>query len=395
MNKAILKHEVQKFLHDHLEEQPAAIALRKSPFNDVTSTELAAQLDGLRRSRKKLPLWFNTPGIYFPGLLSIEQTSSSLTALYKCRLIGKGEVLIDLTGGFGVDSYYFSTKVKEVLHCEHDVQLSQIAAHNAHQLGAGNIFFHAVDGIAYLTSLSVPILDTIYIDPSRRVKQQKVFRFQDCEPDVVGQLPMFLNKAKKILIKAAPLLDIKAALKELQHVKEVHILSVQNECKELLFLLESNYTKTINYFCTAFGKEKEQQFVFTEQQEQESKPTFSNPKKYLYEPDSALLKAGGFKYTAIAFNLYKLHQHTHLYTSDTLNNTFIGRCFEVVFTERYADFKKKKEALKANITTRNFPLKPDDLKKKHKIKDGGTAYLFFCTGLQDELLVAHCRSVKE
>lgn len=395
MNKAILRSEVQKFLHDHLEEQPSAIALRRSPFGDVKAMELAVQLDGLRRSRKKLPLWFHTSGIYFPSLLSIEQTSSSITALYKRNLIEKGETVIDLTGGFGVDSYYFSTKAKEVHHCEYNVELSQIAAHNASRLHADNIFFHPVDGVAYLTSLNDAMFGTIYVDPSRRVKQQKVFRLQDCEPDVVGQLSLFLTKAEKVLIKAAPLLDIKAALKDLQYVKEVHIVSTQNECKELLFLLESNYTKTTDYLCIALDQEEEKLFKFTEQQEQESKPNFSNPRKYIYEPDAALLKAGCFKYTAIAFNLCKLHQHTHLYTSDELNKSFIGRSFEVVFTERYADFKKKKEPIKANVSTRNFPLKPDDLKKKHKIKDGGVDYLFFCTGLQDELLVVHCRSVNE
>ena len=395
MNKAILKPEVQEFLHDHLEEQPSAVALRRSPFDDVTAMELAAQLDGRRRSRKKLPLWFNTPGIYFPGLLSIEQTSSSITALYKRSLIKKGETVIDLTGGFGVDSYYFSTKAKEVHHCEYNDELSRIAAHNAGRLHADNIFFHPVDGIAYLTSLNDAIFGTIYVDPSRRIKQQKVFRLQDCEPDVIGQLPLFLTKAEKVLIKAAPLLDIKAALKDLQHVKEVHIVSTQNECKELLFLLESNYTKTTDYLCIALGQEGEKLFKFTEQQEQESRPDFSNPGKYIYEPDAALLKAGCFKYMAVAFNLCKLHQHTHLYTSDELNKSFMGRSFEVIFTERYADFKKKKESIKANVSTRNFPLKPDELKKKHKIKDGGTDYLFFCTGLQDELLVVHCRSVKE
>lgn len=395
MNKAILRPEVQEFLYDHLEEQPSAVALRRSPFDEVTAMELASQLDGLRRSRKKLPLWFNTPGIYFPSSLSMEQTSSSLTALYKRSLIKKGEAVIDLTGGFGVDSYYFSTKAKEVHHCEHNVELSQIAAHNASQLHADNIFFHPVDGVSYLTALNDAIFGTIYIDPSRRVKQQKVFRLQDCEPDVIGQLSLFLTKAEKVLIKAAPLLDIKAALKDLQHVKEVHIVSTQNECKELLFLLESNYTKTTDYLCIALDQEGEKLFKFTEQQEHESKPSFSNPKKYLYEPDAALLKAGCFKYMAIAFNLCKLHQHTHLYTSDELNKSFIGRSFEVVFTERYADFKKKKESIKANVSTRNFPLKPDDLKKKHKIKDGGIDYLFFCTGLQDELLVVHCTSIKE
>lgn len=393
MNKAILTAAVQGFLREHTAMSPTTLALSKSPFAAVSPRELASQLDGLRRSQKKLPLWHQTPGIYFPELLALEQSSSSLTAQYKSSLIPPNGTVIDLTGGFGVDSYYFSTKAKEVVHCERQPDLSLIAAHNAQQLGAKNIQFIADDGLRYLKT-SEQQFTVIYIDPSRRVKQQKVFRLSDGEPNVVEEQAFLQTKCNILLIKAAPLLDIKAALEELQNVKEVHILSVQNECKELLFVIENKYNAPPRYCCVTLHPQQEQQLLaFSIEQEENTTVAYATPKKYLYEPDAALLKAGCFKYLANFFQLEKLQKHTHLYTSAHLNTTFMGRAFEVLSCETYTAFKKRKHPHQANISTRNFPLKPEEIKRKHRIKDGGNNYLFFCTGFQKELLVISCKKI--
>lgn len=393
MNQAILTPEVQAFLRQRITSVPATLALKKSPFADVTAAELANQLDGLQRSRKKLPLWFDTPMIYFPSLLAMEQTSSALTAQYKGTLIPQGCSLIDLTGGYGVDTYYFSKQAKEVVHCELNEDLSQIATHNANALQSKNIRFIASDGLAYLREDHHLSFDVIYIDPSRRILQQKVFRLRDCEPNVVDESPFLLEKAKKIIIKAAPLLDIKAALTELHQVKEVHVMSVQNECKELLFILEPNYTAPPTYHCVALTNNKKKTFIFTAAQEASSHPVYSEPLRYLYEPDAALLKGGCFRCIASSYHLKKLHQHTHLYTADVVNTSFIGRVFEVISTTPYGEFKKQKETFTANVSSRNFPLKPEALKKKHHIKDGGHDYLFFCTAPDGSLLVVHSRKI--
>lgn len=393
MNQAILTPEVQVFLHEHLSSVPASLALKKSPFAQVTSAELANQLEGLQRSRKKLPLWFDTPMIYFPSLLAMEQTSSALTAEYKSSLIPTDSTLIDLTGGFGVDSYYFSRVAKEVIHCELNEDLSQIAFHNAHVLQSRNIQFIASDGLAYLKERQHKAFDVIYIDPSRRVQQRKVFRLSDCEPNVVAASAFLLEKGGKIIIKAAPLLDIKAALMELHGVKEVHIISVQNECKELLFILAPNDLFPPTYHCVALTNGEKKIFTFSAEQEANSHPTYSKPLRYLYEPDAALLKAGCFRSIAVSYDLKKLHQHTHLYTADVLHTSFIGRIFEVISTSPYAEFKKQKTALTANVSSRNFPLKPEELKKKHRIKDGGHDYLFFCTAPDGALLVIQGRKL--
>ncbi|MEH6305892.1 class I SAM-dependent methyltransferase [Olivibacter sp. CPCC 100613] len=393
MNQAILTSEVQFFLRDRIQTSPSVIALQKSSFPNVSSSELADQLDGMQRAQKKLPRWFNTANIYYPGLLALEQSSSSLTGLYKSELIDTGSSVLDITGGFGVDDYYFAQRAKQVFHCERNEALSEIAEHNAKQLGATNIRFLPRDGLDYLQSAK-EIFDFIYVDPSRRVKQQKVFRLSDCEPNVVIHIPLFKQKSKNVFIKAAPLLDIQAAIKELPGISEVHIISVRNECKELLFALRDPQGGPITFHCAALNSNFSHTLCFTERDERESIPVFDSPQRYLYEPDAALLKAGCFKYTAIHFTLSKLHQHTHLYTSDILKEDFIGRCFEVIKITSYSDFKKCKKPIQGNVSTRNFPLKPEDLRKRHKIKDGGDQHLFFCTGPRDELLVVTGRKIR-
>src|SRR5690606_6518600 len=195
MNKEILSHGVQDFLKSHFKESSRDIALRKSPFANVSSSELANQLESLQKSEKKLPLWFHTPGIYFPPSLSIEQASSEETALYKATLISENTSLIDLTGGIGIDSYYFSKRAKKVLHCELNPDLSEIAKHNAEVLGAKNIEFHAGDGLKVLEEQSTETFQTIYLDPSRRVKTRKVFMLQDCEPNIIEIQKDLLEKA--------------------------------------------------------------------------------------------------------------------------------------------------------------------------------------------------------
>lgn len=393
MNEAILTTEVQHFLRARIDTSPAALALQKSPFPEVSPAELANQLDGMKRCRKKLPLWFETVGIYYPSLLAIEQSSSALTARYKSGLIAPGSSVIDLTGGFGVDSYYFAQRAARVIHCEINESLSAIAAHNTEQLQTKNIEFLAKDGLEYLRSTD-EVFDFIYIDPSRRVKQQKVFKLSDCEPDVVADSALLKQRGKVIIIKAAPLLDIQAAINELPGLTAIYIISVRNECKELLFVIDKEKDdRPVTFHCAALNGSAVQVLEFNEQLEKTSDPGFQDPETYLYEPDAALLKAGCFRYTAIHFGLSKLHQHTHLYTSNKLNKDFIGRRFAVETTERYSEFKKNKKPLQGNVSTRNFPLKPEELKKRHKIKDGGDRYLFFCTGAENQLLVVSCKKV--
>lgn len=388
MNPAILKPDVQHYLRTLETADAADIALRKSPFTDIQPVELAQQVEGRQRCQKKLPLWYNTLGIYYPKRLAIEQASSALTAQYKGFLVPRGSRMIDLTGGFGVDACYLARHATTLTYCEQDAELAAIARHNFNVLEASNISVEAADGLAFLRNLPDEAFDYVYIDPARRKNRQKVFLLSDCEPDMTGIQQLLLEKARRICVKAAPLLDISAALRVLQHVCEVHIVSVDNECKELLFVLDRTYNGEPNLTAAALSNDgQERIFRFTLAEEQAAMPVFGAPGDYLYAPDAALLKAGAFKCISHRFNLQKLHPHTHLYTSDREQPDFIGRAFQINEVMPYAIFKKNGTGLQANCSTRNFPLDVAALRKKHKIRDGGDRFLFFCTGPGDELLV--------
>lgn len=377
---------MQRFLEKYLKEDVNRVALSKSPFAGVSSRELAEQLDGKQRAQKKLPLWCDTSGIIFPAKLSIEQSSSQLTAEYKSRL-AKGDKLIDLTGGLGVDSFFFSKVVREVIHCEENSELSQIAEHNLGILGARNVRFLSTDSIQYLKTTD-ETFDTIYIDPSRRVKSQKVFLLQDTEPDVVSNLPLLLSKAARIIIKTSPLFDIQLGLKELANVSQVHVMSVKNDCKELLWIIDRGHTAEAEIVCAAISPDSCSRFSFTFSDERNlSVDSYAAPLRYVYEPDVALLKAGCFKSITSRFKIKKLHQNSHLYTSDEIVPDFVGKTFRIETVQDYKTFIKENRIKKANVISRNFPHTPDELKKKHKIADGGELFMFFTTVFPDKLQV--------
>lgn len=385
MNPAVLHKEVQEYINSHLGDDISRILLKKSPFRNVSSKELAQQLEGKRSAERKLPSWYNTPGIYFPPKISIEQSSSELTAAYKAELL-KGTRLIDLTGGLGVDSYYFSKKAEEVIHCELNEELSAAAAHNARMLKAGNIRFINDDGLSFLKN-TAESFDTIYIDPSRRVQRRKVFLLSSCEPDITSQLDLLFEKTRRIIVKASPILDIQSGLQELKNVSQVHVVSIKNDCKEVLFVMDKDFSGEAEIHCILMNGDKTSRFQFSLSEERNIKlDSYSLPLNYLYEPDAALLKAGCFKLPALRFGLEKTHPNTHLYTSEEKKEDFPGRIFKIQSSGSYKDFMKENKLSKANIISRNFPLSPDEIKKRHKIRDGGNDYLLFMTGTEGKLL---------
>jgi len=392
LNKNILKTGVQQFISENYRYDIVSVLLKKLPFPSISSQELGQQLFGKKKCVKKLPTWYNTAEIYYPTKVQIEQTSSELTAAYKANLVTQ-KSLLDLTGGFGVDSYFFSLKMDAVLHCEMDSELSKIAAHNFKKLGAKNVRTITEDGIQFLSNTKATF-DWIYIDPSRRnTSKGKVFQLMDCLPNVPAHLQLLFSKTNQLLIKTAPLLDISLGKKELRHVKAIHIVAVTNEVKELLWVLEKDYKDAISVCCVNLGSKETSHFKFTLEQEQNATPTYNIPATYLYEPNAAVLKAGAFKTIAQQYQLDKLHMHTHLYSSKELK-AFPGRRFKIVKVLPYNKKEIKNLRLeKANITTRNFPESVAAIRKKHKIKDGGDVYLFFTTNMQETLQVLVCYKV--
>lgn len=385
MNPAILDEAVQHFINTHLKDDVHKLAMSISPFAPVSAQELAGQILAKRRSEKKLPSWFNASRIYYPPMISIEQCSSEKTAAYKSSLT-EGDHVLDLTGGFGVDCFAFSKKAKKVTHCELIPELSMIAAHNARQLQVSNMEFLNTDGLTFLAN-TTENFGTIYIDPARRGKSGKVFMLKDCSPNVVEHLDLLLSKAKRVVIKTSPLLDISAGIDELKHVAEVQIISVKNECKELLFILDAGSNnphpkitsvtinaqiKKVSFDRSSRNSEPGIDHVTTESNEQAE----NNHKRYLYEPDVALLKSGEFNTIGEIFKLKKLDVQSHLYISDQINPEFPGRIFELNETLTKKELKKQKD-LFGNVIVRNYPAKPEDLIKAFKIKPSQDEFLIF------------------
>jgi hypothetical protein len=263
---------------------------------------------------------------------------------------------------------------------ERNAELEQIAAHNFSVCRAG-VDSYCDDGIEFLTK-SKRRFDCIYIDPARRDgNKNKVIRLGDCEPDVPSALPVLWQYADKILVKASPMLDITQAVKELGCVNRVHVVAVKNECKELLFECTKDAT-SYSITCANLDAERHSVFSFTPEEESQTVVAFADTlSAYLYEPNAAIMKAGAFRLTGKRFGLNKLHPDTHLYTSDMLVSDFPGRVFRIVSSGAMnkQTIRENLPEKKANIAVRNFPSKPEEIKKKFGLSDGGTVYLFAAT----------------
>ena len=393
MDNSLLHPEIQKFITANIGADSSKLALQKNPFPEVNWIAILNQIAAKTKAKDKLPTFFKTENLIYPSKISVEQTSSEKTAIYKASIVSGG-TLIDLTGGFGVDDLYFSKVMKNVIHCEIEEELSNLVQHNFEILGIQNVQCELGDSYSYLEKTNSKY-DWIYIDPSRRNDTKgKVFMLKDCLPNVPELLPFYFTKTDNILIKTAPILDISAGLLELSNVKRIHIVAVDNEVKELIWELSKSFSgaktiKTINS-----TSEKSEEFSF-ELNSNTQFPNYDLPKKYLYEPNSAIMKSGGFDEIGIQYQLNKLHQHSHLYTSEKKID-FPGRVFEIqeVISYTKREMKSFLENKKANITTRNFPDSVEEIRKKWKIKDGGNVYCFFTTDMNNHKIVLICTKIK-
>lgn len=383
--------DIQKFIIENTGADITKLALQKNPFPEVDWILILNQIEARTKAKDKLPTWFSASNIIYPSKISVEQTSSEKTAAYKVSLIS-GETLIDLTGGFGVDDYYFSQQFKAIMHCEINEDLAAIVQHNFNQLEVNNCAFYTGDSI-HLLEKSNQKYDWIYIDPSRRNDAKgKVFMLKDCLPNVPELLDFYFEKSDAVLIKTAPLLDISAGLAELKNVKNIHVIALENEVKELLFEIHKNYSDEITIKTANILKDKTETFEFN--LGNDIFPNYDLPQKFLYEPNAAIMKSGGFDEVSTAFQINKLHKHSHLYTSEELID-FPGRKFEIQKVISYHKNEMKNELAnqQANITTRNFPENVENIRKKWKIKNGGNLYCFFTTDVKDNKIVLICSKI--
>lgn len=370
------------FVREHLHDNPADLVLKAGAFKGLDVRKLAAQIQSRQKAVKKLPEWSANERLVFPPALSVEQCSSEATALYKAS-IASGHSLIDITGGMGIDCYYMSRSFAETYYFEQQPAVASAAAYNFLQLDAARIQVHRGESLAALHN--GPTADWLYADPARRdANKEKVIRLADCTPDVAGNLELLFRAAPHILIKTSPLLDIDLAAKELRNVKEVHVMGYEQECKELLFMLDSEMPEqgfTVKARIVDHGGRPIHQLDFNREAERNAAVGYSRPLEWLYEPHAAVLKAGAFKTLCNRYEVQKLAVHSQLYTSEKFVGDFPGRSFRVVAVCKpdIRDIARHIPGDKASITTRNFPARPEELRKKWKLKDGGDHYLFATT----------------
>ena len=405
-----------QFIVDNEKGDVSRLLLGKAPLG--VNLQLCCKCIQAREKMKvKAPLWYANPSLVYPFSVSVEQGSSQTTALFKQKIIAglfaesapvaenflveentpvaesvpRGLVTADLTGGMGIDSFFISQIADTHYYFERNGELCSATEYNLGQLGAGNIKFAnrdvTADDCAALRELEGKGVDILYIDPARRTQQGgKAILLQDYEPNVIDLQERMFAVSRHILVKVSPMADIKQNLKYLPKTKAVYVLSVDNECKELLFLLdrEHNGQEPIISCVDCNSRSGEMKtFSLTIKEEEECVANYSNSiGKYIYEPNKAVMKGGGYKLVSIRFNCGKLAPSTHLYTSNEMTNDFPGKIFSV---EEVIPFNKKtlkdvaKRYPKADITARNFPLDTNSLKKLSGIKDGGDRHIFAVT----------------
>ncbi len=374
-----------EFIQTHSNKPISEIALLLSKHPDLDKKFILNQINGLQKAQQKLPTFYENNTIIYPVGLSMEQCSSEQTAIYKSKLV-TGKSIVDLTGGFGVDAYFFSKQFDKTSYVEQNIELFEIVQQNFKNLNATIICFNS-SCEDFLNNTSEKF-DVAYIDPSRRDESKRVFKLDECTPNVIELLPQLLNTAKQILVKTSPLLDIKQTLKDLNKVSKVWVVSVNNDCKEVLYLIEDVVNDNPEIIAVNLTKTNTENFSLNYDDEVNSNVDYSSPLNFLYEPNTSVLKAGGFKSIAVHFGLKKLATNTHLYTSTLLVSDFPGRTFKV---DQQLDYNSKAikqlGISKANITTRNFHDSVEQVKKKLKLTDGGNIYLFAVRDLNDKPLL--------
>ena len=412
--------DTRQFIEAHLNDDVHELALKYS--NAKVDMALALrQIAARQLLRKKVPSWSSNPDLLFPAHLSIEQCSSEATALYKASLM-HGVSFADLTGGLGVDCFFISQHFQHADYVEQNPELCALARHNFDTVAplrgaevSGEETRHlgnptqAQRSVGDQTSLSdsgaserryITIhcetaenylqhcepLDCIFLDPARRdAYGRKTVSIADCTPNVIELQELLLQKAKKVMVKLSPMLDISQALKELHHVKEVHVVAVENECKELLFIMETGFEGEPTFTCINLETQQPAVSFSLEEERVATLQLATKVGRYLYEPNAAVMKGGCYRLMSQRYGLKKLHRNSHLYTSEAFVEGFPGRVFEV---EDWAVYGKKAKAMligveKASIAVRNFPMSVAELRKSLKIGDGDQVYLFGTT-LSDE-----------
>ncbi|WP_139785413.1 class I SAM-dependent methyltransferase [Chryseobacterium phocaeense] len=379
MGNNLISKEIQDYIHANLNTDLHTLLLKKSTFPEVSMQEIVQQIKGKQTAQKKFPFLLKE-GIIFPPQLNLEQASSEKTALYKSQMF-KGEKFIDLTSGFGIDAYYLSQNFNEVTLVEQNPQLLDIVKHNWAVLERDATFIN--QNLEDFLNDSQEHFDIIYLDPARRDQNKnKVFLLEDLSPDILQIKEKLLSRGDQVVVKLSPLIDIKYLVSVLPEIFRIEIIAVRNDVKEAVIFLSSEEKDEIMVNCVNLESE-ESAFLFRFGEEEKSQAAYSEPEKFIYIPNNSILKAGVFNLISERFGLKKLHPNTHIYTSDQKVDDFPGRVFEMEIIE--SKQIKKKDSF--NIISKNYPLKPEEIKKKYGIKDGGKDYLIFTQSKKGKIIL--------
>ncbi len=390
----------RQFINDHSDDDVHHLLLQAARFPKVDMPFAVRQIEGRQKMRHKVPLFHTTDDLLYPARVSLEQASSQLTATYKASLC-RGRSFVDLTGGLGIDCYFISGNFETALYVEREEALCEVARHNFSVLGAGNI--EVVHATAEDMLRTMPPVDCIFVDPSRRdAAGRKRVLLSDCSPDVGALADALLAKSKRVMVKLSPMMDIAALLRQLPATTEVHIVAVDNECKEILLVMQSasdSVVPSVHAVNLEGRDDGKQVFTFSLPEEAQTQIAYtSRLKRYLYEPNAAIMKGGAFKLVSRRFGLEKLHPNTHLYTADCFLPDFPGRVFEIVSDWGQAKKKWKVHVAtlggRINVVARNYPLTVNELKKRLKLSDGGSRYLFACTSADGRKFLIECERLR-
>jgi 16S rRNA G966 N2-methylase RsmD len=375
----ILNKEIQNYIDANLHADLHSLLLKKSPFPEVSMQEIVQQIKGKQVAQKKFPFLLKKE-IVFPPQLSLEQSSSEKTAFYKSQILN-GKKFIDLTSGFGIDAYYFSENFGEITLIEQNTELLKIVEHNWSILDKKANFIN--QKLEDFLNENTENFDVIYLDPARRDNQKnKVFLLEDLSPNILEIQEKLLSISKQVVIKLSPLIDLKYLISVLKNILRIDIIAVKNDVKEVVVFLSNENSGKIKCHCINLESE-ESEFIFEFGSEENAHAEFSEPEKFIYIPNNTILKGGIFNLISEKFNLKKLHPNTHIYTSENKINAFPGRIFEM----EVIDSKQIKKKEQFNIISKNYPLKPEDIKKKYGLKDGGNDYLIFTQSKKGKIIL--------
>ncbi|MDR1525652.1 MAG: class I SAM-dependent methyltransferase, partial [Tannerella sp.] len=367
---------LRNFIRDHADDDVWELMLKASQYKGIDLRFAVGQIAARRQVKDKLPSWYADDRLIFPSALAAEQCSSELTATYKQRLVDSDDEAFDLTGGLGVDSYFLSRKVRRVTYVERNAEYCETATYNMKRLGAHNVDILHGDAVDLITGDAerLSAANVFYIDPARRGDgNRRMFALEDCDPDLTKIWPLLRKKRVKIIVKLSPMLDIGRVLSQLPGVTEVHVVSVRNDCKELLAVSSDDAGKTdVKICCVNFTSSGEEQaFWFGYDGEKTATVSYAETVgRYLYEPNASLLKAGAYRTVSSRYGLKKLHVSSHLYTADTCIPSFAGRIFEVKNVYKFDNRLCRElsaQIPRANISVRNFPLSVDELRRRTRI----------------------------